>query len=74
MAVLLVLPAKLFAGCRLTGAAFAVPLLLGAIEVIQTHLPGRVAEITDPLLALILEMTLGHRSVCRTRAAPHLPR
>ena len=30
-----------------------------AIEVIQIHLPGRVAEITDPLLALILALTLG---------------
>lgn len=29
------------------------------IEVIQIHLPGRVAEMTDPLLALILAMTLG---------------
>lgn len=34
-------------------------LLLGAIEVVQIHLPGRVAEITDPLLALILAVTLG---------------
>jgi hypothetical protein len=30
-----------------------------AIEVIQIHLPGRVAEITDPLLVLILALTLG---------------
>jgi VanZ family protein len=42
------------ASWRLTRAAVAVALLLGAIEVIQIHLPGRVAEITDPLLALIL--------------------
>jgi hypothetical protein len=35
-------------------AAVVVVLLLGAIEVIQIELPGRVAEITDPLLALIL--------------------
>jgi hypothetical protein len=27
--------------------------------VIQIHLPGRVAEITDPLLALMLAATLG---------------
>lgn len=47
------------AGWRLTRAAVAVALLLGAIEVIQIHLPGRVAEITDPLLALILALTLG---------------
>jgi len=47
------------AGWRLARAAVAMALLLGAIEVIQIHLPGRVAEITDPLLALILAMTLG---------------
>jgi VanZ family protein len=47
------------AGWRLARAAVAVALLLGAIEVIQIHLPGRVAGITDPLLALILAVTLG---------------
>ena len=47
------------AGWRLARAAIAVAVLLGAIEVIQIHLPGRVAEITDPLLALTLAMTLG---------------
>src|SRR6202030_3120905 len=47
------------AGWRLARAAIVVSVLLGAIEVIQIHLPGRVAEITDPLLALILAMTLG---------------
>jgi hypothetical protein len=38
-------------GWRLTRAAIGVALLLGAIEANQIHLPGRVAEITDPLLA-----------------------
>ena len=47
------------AGWRLSRAAVAVALLLGAIEVVQIHLPGRVAEITDPLLALILAVILG---------------
>jgi VanZ family protein len=47
------------AGWRLARAAIAVAVLLSAIEVIQVHLPGRVAEITDPLLALLLAMTLG---------------
>ena len=47
------------AGWRLARAAIAVAVLLGVIEVIQIHLPGRVAEITDPVLALILAMTLG---------------
>jgi len=46
-------------GWRLARATVAVALLLGAIEVIQIHLPGRVAEITDPLLAVILAATLG---------------
>lgn len=47
------------AGWRLARAAVAVALLLGAIEVVQIHLPGRVAEITDPLLALMLAAMLG---------------
>jgi len=47
------------AGGWLARAAIAVAVLLGAIEVIQIHLPGRVAEITDPLLALLLAITLG---------------
>jgi hypothetical protein len=42
-------------GCR----CVAVALLLGAIEVIQIHLPGRVVESTDPLLVLMLAVTLG---------------
>ena len=40
------------AGWRLARAAIVLAVLLGAIEVIQIHLPGRVAEITDPLLRL----------------------
>jgi VanZ family protein len=47
------------AGWRLAQAAVAVALLLGVIEGLQIHLPGRVAEITDPVLALILAATLG---------------
>jgi len=47
------------AGWRLAQAAVSVALLLGAIEVVQIHLPGRVAEITDPLLGLILAVILG---------------
>ena len=47
------------AGWRLARAAVVMALLLGAIEVIQIHLPGRVAEITDPLLALIMATSLG---------------
>jgi len=47
------------AGWRLARATVVVAALLGAIEVIQIYLPGRVAEITDPLLALILAACFG---------------
>jgi VanZ family protein len=47
------------AGWRLARAAVVVALLLGAIEAIQIYLPGRLAEITDPLLALIMAATFG---------------
>jgi len=46
-------------GWRLVAAALALAILLGAIELVQIHLPGRVAEITDSVLALILSATLG---------------
>jgi hypothetical protein len=69
------------AGWRLAHAAIAVAVLLGAIEVIQIHLPGRVAEITDPFLALLLAMTLGlldrsenmPRKLSPTKARVELP-
>jgi hypothetical protein len=38
--------------------AVAISALLGAIEVVQIHLPGRTPEITDPLYALILAVVL----------------
>jgi hypothetical protein len=40
-------------------AAVALAPLRGAIEVIHVHLPGRVAEVTDPLLALIFAFAFG---------------
>ena len=46
------------AGFRLIQATAAVAGLVGMIEVIQIHLPGRVPEITDPLLALLMAMNL----------------
>jgi VanZ family protein len=58
------------AGWRLAPAAVVVALLLGAIEAIQIHLPGRVAEITDPLLALIMASILG--LVDRSQGLPNL--
>ena len=56
-------------GWRLARATVAVALLLGAIEAIQIHLPGRVAEITDPLLALILGATLALLDRSQTQGA-----
>jgi hypothetical protein len=46
------------AGLRIARAAVIVALLLGVIETIQIHLPGRVPEITDPLLALLMAAIL----------------
>jgi len=48
-------------GWRLARATATVTLLLSTIEVtqiIQIHLPGRVAGIADPLLALAMAATL----------------
>ena len=59
-------------GWRLARAAVAVALLLGAIEIIQIHLPGRVAEITDPLLAM-MAVILGLSERLQTHAAIPLP-
>jgi hypothetical protein len=39
-------------------AMLAVVAVLAAIEFLQTHLPGRTPEITDPLLALLLSVAL----------------
>ena len=47
------------AGWLLARAAVAVALLLGTIQVILVHIPGRVAEIIDRLLALVLAAILG---------------
>jgi len=56
------------------GAALATAALLGAIEVAQLWLPGRSAEITDPLLALIAGMLLallGANSTSSIRLPSH---
>jgi VanZ family protein len=47
------------AGWRLWVAAIVIAALLLAMEIIHTHLPGRMAETTDPLLALILAAIWG---------------
>jgi VanZ family protein len=41
-------------GCRMRYAATVAAAALGGIETAQMFLPGRVAEITDPLIALFL--------------------
>jgi VanZ family protein len=42
------------AGTRLWQAAAIVAAVLACIEAAQIHLPGRTAEITDPILAILL--------------------
>jgi VanZ family protein len=46
-------------GLGVAAAAFTTAALLAGIEVVQLWLPGRSAEITDPLLALIAGLLLG---------------
>lgn len=41
---------------RMVGAAVLVTALLGLIEVLQMQMPVHVAEITDPLLAILLSL------------------
>lgn len=45
-------------GVRLAKAGATVCAVLACIEIAQTMLPGRTAEITDPLLALIIAYVL----------------
>lgn len=56
-------------GLGVAGAAFATTALLGAIEVVQLWLPGRSAEITDPLLAIIAGVLL---ALLGTNPAPSI--
>jgi hypothetical protein len=45
-------------GCRYLTATLGVSILLAAIEFVQLYLPGRTAESTDPLLAIIMGIVL----------------
>jgi len=45
-------------GYGYVGAAIGIAAVLGAIEATQLYLPGRTAEITDPLLALTMAVLL----------------
>jgi VanZ family protein len=46
------------AGVRMFQSIAFVAAILAAIEVLQTHLPGRTPEITDPLLAILMGFVL----------------
>jgi len=52
---------------RITATALVAALLL-AVELAQTHLPGHVAEITDPLIAIFASFALA--MVTRQRPQP----
>jgi VanZ family protein len=47
-----------YAGVPYARAGLAVAAMLGVTEAIQTYLPGRTPEITDPLLALMMLLVL----------------
>jgi hypothetical protein len=46
------------AGLRLIQAVASVAAILAVIEIAQVHLPGRVPETTDPILAVIMGFVL----------------
>jgi VanZ family protein len=46
------------AGIGITGSAVLVSVLLASLEAAQIFLPGRTAETTDPVLALVLGLIL----------------
>jgi VanZ family protein len=48
------------AGAGIVGASVFTGVLLGVLEMAQIFLPGRTAETTDPILALILGVILLH--------------
>lgn len=61
-------------GFRYIVGAFSIAALLAAIEAAQLHLPDRTAEITDPLLALIMAVILHvsrqHKDSAASRITP----
>jgi VanZ family protein len=56
-------------GVPYLAAGFAVTVALGIAEFIQTYLPGRSPEITDPLLALLMMLVLSALSRPASKAA-----
>ncbi len=60
------------AGFRLLGSVIVVSVVLSVIEIAQTHLPRRTAEITDPILAILMGFVLAVlpvRAQARRRAS-----
>ena len=49
------------AGAKLWVAALSMAGLLGVIEFLQMHLPGRTPEVTDPLIPLLLAIAFSAR-------------
>jgi VanZ family protein len=60
------------AGCRIGSATVSIAALLAAIEVAQIYLPSRTAEMTDPLLTLIIGLMLWKAGTRRPPAYPGL--
>ena len=56
-------------GIRARKSALQVAAILAAIEIVQTHLPGRTAEISDPLIALLCALLFS--SLDRTFGMEH---
>ena len=59
----------LAAGMRAAVATAMVAAVLFVIEVMQTHLPGRTSEITDPLLAIFAGFVLATMDARRRKPA-----
>jgi hypothetical protein len=56
-------------GMSLIFAGAITAVVLAAIEIAQIHLPGRTAEITDPLMAIMLSFALAALSLDKNRRA-----
>jgi VanZ family protein len=54
---------------RIVTATVATVIMLAAIEMMQVYIPGHIAEITDPLLALLMGLSLQRLSLRELRAA-----
>ena len=60
------------AGMRLALSVSLVAAALASIEILQTHLPGRTSEITDPILAVLMGFLLAMMSRNRLPAVAAL--